>query len=121
LFLACLRWLPESLAVEHRHPFEFKVIVRNYLEVGANARFMLRSFSIALSFIGIMLYVAPAPAYLLDLLHLTVKDFGWLFVTFIAGMSVGSFASGRLSHKLKPGVIIGVSYALMAVSVLYSL
>jgi len=121
LFLACLRWLPESLAAENRHPFHFNVIVRNYLEVGANARFMLRSLSIALSFIGIMLYVASAPAYLLDLLHLTVKDFGWLFVTFIAGMTVGSAASGHLSHKLKPGVIIGAAYALMLVSVLYSL
>jgi DHA1 family bicyclomycin/chloramphenicol resistance-like MFS transporter len=121
LFLACLRWLPESLPVKSRHPFHFNIIVRNYLEVGSHARFMLRSFSIALSFIGIMLYVASAPAYLLDLLHLTVKDFGWLFVTFIAGMTVGSAASGHLSHKLKPSAIIGASYALMLVSVLYSL
>ncbi len=121
LLLACLRWLPESLAVKDRHPFHFNVIVRNYLEVGADARFMFRSLSIALSFTGIMLYVASAPVYLLTLLHLTVKDFGWLFVTFIAGMTVGSAASGHLSHRLKPGVIIGAAYALMLLSVVSSL
>jgi MFS transporter, DHA1 family, multidrug resistance protein len=121
LMLACLRWLPESLAVKNRHPFHFNVIVGHYLEVGSDVRFMLRSLSIALSFIGIMLYVASAPAYLINLLHLSVKDFGWLFVTFIAGMTVGSAASGHLSHRLKPGVIIGAAYSLMGLSVLFSL
>ena len=121
LLLACLRWLPESLAVKNRHAFQFNVIVNHYLEVGSHARFMLRSMGIALSFTGIMLYVASAPVYLIDLLHLSVKDFGWLFVTFIAGMTVGSAASGHLSHRLKPDIIIGSGYALMILSVLASL
>jgi MFS transporter, DHA1 family, multidrug resistance protein len=121
LLLACLRWLPESLAAKNRHSFHFNVIVGHYLEVGADVRFMLRSLSIALSFTGIMLYVASAPVYLINLLHLSVKDFGWLFVTFIAGMTVGSAASGHLSHRVKPGVIIGVAYSLMVLSVLSSL
>ncbi len=121
LLLACLRGLPESLVVKDRHPFHFNIIVRHYLEVGANARFMFRSLSIALSFIGIMLYVASAPVYLLTLLHLTVKDFGWLFVTFIAGMTVGSALSGNLSHRLKPNTIIRASFALMILSTVSSL
>ena len=121
LLLACLRWLPESLAKEKRHAFHFKIIVGHYLEVGSHARFMFRSMGIALAFTGIMIYVASAPVYIIDLLHLTVKDFGWLFVTFIAGMTVGATASGHLSHRLKPKVLIGVGYALMFAAVTSSL
>ena len=121
LMAACLRWLPESLAVEKRHAFHFKVIVGNYLEVGSNLRFTLRAMGGALTFSGIMLYVAAAPVYLIELLHLTVKEFGWLFVTFIAGMTVGSAASARLSHLARPVVIIRTGYALMAFACAYSL
>jgi DHA1 family bicyclomycin/chloramphenicol resistance-like MFS transporter len=121
LLLACLRWLPESLAVPKRHAFHFNIIVGNYLEVGSNLRFMLRAMGAALSFTGIMLYVASAPVYLIDLLHLTVKQFGWLFVTFIAGMTVGSIASGHLSHRAKPGTVVTAGYLLMLFSVASSL
>ena len=121
LLFACLRWLPESLDVKNRHAFHFNVIVGHYLKVGSHVRFMFRSMGIALSFSGIMIYVASAPVYLIDLLHLSVKDFGWLFVTFIAGMTIGSMASGHLSHRLKPNVIICAGYALMVLAALASL
>ena len=116
LGLACLRWLPESLALEKRHSFEFRAVVGRYIEVGSHARFVFRSCAIALTFTGIMVYVASAPVYIIDLLHLTVKDFGWLFVTFIAGMTFGSMAAGHLSHRLKPGVLIAAGYVIMAIA-----
>ncbi len=118
---ACLVWLPESLVPEKRHAFHFNVIVRNYLEVGSHVGFLFRSIAIASSFIGVMIYVASAPVYLINLLHLTVKDFGWLFITFISGMSLGSMLSGRFSHRLKPGTIIAIGYAVMIAAVLASI
>ena len=104
LAIACIFALPESLAVKNRHAFHFRVIVRNYLDVGSHVGFLLRSVGTGMTFVGIMVYVAAAPVYIVDLLHLTIKDFGWLFVTFIAGMMIGSIASGQLAHTLKPGV-----------------
>ena len=121
LLLACLWDLPESLAPEKRHAFHFKVIVKNYIDVGSHAQFLLRSLSMAFAFIGIMVYVAAAPVYLIDQLHLTVREFGWLFVTFIAGMTFGSMASAKLSHQLKPYIIIRISFGFMIVSALASL
>jgi len=121
LWIGCMRALPESLALDKRHSFEFRAIVRRYIEVGSNFRFMARSAGIALSFTGIMLYVAAAPVYIIDLLHLTVKDFGWLFVTFIAGMTLGSMASGRFSHRFKPCVLIRAGYVIMALATAASL
>ena len=121
LLLACLRWLPESLAVKNRHAFHFNVIVGHYIEVGAHARFLARTVATALSFVGIMIYVASAPVYLMDILHQSVKAFGWLFVTFIAGMTLGSIAAGHYSHRFKPGRIILAGYAIMAAAALASL
>ena len=120
LMIACIVWLPESLAVEKRHPFHFGAIVRRYMEVGSNSGFLLRSMATGSSFIGIMLYVAAAPVYIIDLLHLSVKEFAWLFVTFISGMTLGSMASGYYSHRLKPDVVIRIGYALMFFAALSS-
>lgn len=121
LLLACLRWLPESLSINKRHSFHFRAIINRYIEVGSHWRFMSGSSAIAFSFVGILLYVASAPVYILDILHLTVKDFGWLFVTFIAGMTLGSMASGRLSHQFKPAVLIRTGYIIMTFTTLASL
>jgi DHA1 family bicyclomycin/chloramphenicol resistance-like MFS transporter len=121
LLIACYFWLPESLAENKRHDFHFGQIVRRYIEVGSHTRFMCRTAAGALAFSGIMLYVAAAPAYIINLLHLTVKDFGWLFVSFIGGMTFGSMASGQLSHRIRPATIIRVGYLIMAFSMVASL
>lgn len=121
LLIACWRWLPESLVVEKRQAFQFKVIVGHYLEAASHARFLSRTIAGALAFVGILIYVGSAPVYLLDILHLTVRDFGWLFVTFIAGMTLGSAASGRFSHRFKPITLIVAGYIIMLLASLASL
>jgi DHA1 family bicyclomycin/chloramphenicol resistance-like MFS transporter len=121
LLIACIFWLPESLVAEKRHAFHFRVILRNYIDVGSHWAFLLRSVGTACTFVGIMVYVAAAPVYIIDLLHLSVKEFAWLFVTFISGMTLGSMASGHYSHRLKPKVIIQIGYAVMIVAALSSL
>ncbi len=121
LLIACFTSLPESLVPEKRHAFHFSVIVRNYVEVGSHLHFLLRSLGLGLTFVGIMIYVAAAPAYILNILHLSVKEFSWLFVTFIAGMTIGSILSGQLSHRLKPKIIIRIGYAILVLASLESL
>jgi DHA1 family bicyclomycin/chloramphenicol resistance-like MFS transporter len=121
LWLAIYFLLSESLKTENRHSFQFRDVVSRYIEVGSHARFMCRTVSAALSFFGIMLYVSSAPAYIINLLHLTEKDFGWLFVPFIGGMMIGSVASARLSHKIKPFTLIFAGNGLMALSVTASM
>jgi DHA1 family bicyclomycin/chloramphenicol resistance-like MFS transporter len=121
LLIACVIRLPESLPAARRQEFHPTVIVRNYLLVGSNYRFLAGSIGNALAFTGIMTYVACAPVYVLDILHLSVKQFGWVFVTFISGMSLGSAASGRYSDRFKPATTIRIGFAFMAVSSAVSL
>ena len=121
LWLLCLRWLPESLAREQRHPFHFKIILRHYWEVGCHVRFLLRCFAVVLCFSGVLIYVASAPAYVLNILHLTVRDFGWLFLPMIGGMMTGSFICGRLSHRVAARNTILLGFAIMTAAALVDL
>lgn len=113
LLVACAVSLRESLPPEKRPPFQPRIILANYGIVGRDPRFMLRSLSIALAFSGIMIYVAAAPVFVMEVLRLSVTDFGWLFVPLIGGMTLGSLAAGRLSHAWRAETIIRGSFFVM--------
>jgi len=116
IFIVCLRQLPESLEPARRHPFHFKVIVANYWSVGSHAKFVFRSLGNAFSFCGVCIYVGSAPAFVLTILHLTVKEFAWLFIPLIGGMTLGSMLAARMSHQMCPRTIIRLGYIGMLVS-----
>ncbi len=121
LIIVCLRSLPESLPHEQRHPFHFKVVVGHYWQVGSHVHFLLRSLGYALSFSGVCIYVASAPDFVLNQLHLSVREFGWLFIPIIGGMTLGSMVAGWISHQFTPEKIIAGGYAIMIVSALVNL
>jgi MFS transporter, DHA1 family, multidrug resistance protein len=121
LLLICLKELPESLPRPKRHPFHFQAIVSNYVHVGSRIPFMLQAFSGALAFTGIMLYVGSAPAFIIGLLHLKVTDFGWLFIPMIGGMTLGSWISGRWSHRYSQAFIIRTGFGIMIAASLANL
>jgi DHA1 family bicyclomycin/chloramphenicol resistance-like MFS transporter len=121
LLATCLRYLPESLLQEQRHAFHFKAIVANYWHVARHGEFMLRCLSCGLTFSGTMLYVASAPAYVINILHLPVTSFAWLFLPLIGGMTLGSVVAGKVSHHWKSESTIVAGFAIMAVSALWSL
>jgi len=121
LLVACFFLLKESLPRKDRHPFHFKAIVSKYWQVGCHAEFMFQSLGNALSFSGILIYVGSAPSFVMNILHLSVKQFGWLFIPLIGGMTLGSFISGRLSHQLAPHRMIWAGYLAMGISTLANL
>ncbi len=121
ILLACLKWLPESLKQEHRHPFHFQVILSNYWKVARHGEFLFRCLGLALTFSGVMLYIAGAPSFVMDVLHLPVTSFGWLFIPVIGGMTLGSMVAGKVSTRWKPAFTITLAYTLMALSSLVSL
>jgi DHA1 family bicyclomycin/chloramphenicol resistance-like MFS transporter len=47
------------------------------------------------NFGALFLYIASAPVFVLDFLHLNQRQFGWFFVPMISGMMLGAFVSGR--------------------------
>jgi len=108
------RWLPEPHPPELRLPLQPRRLLRDYAAIGANPRFQRLAAAGALNFAGMFLYIASAPAFLMDLLGLGEREFAWLFIPTIGGMTLGAFLSGRLAGRWPPGRQVGAGFACSA-------
>ena len=76
LLLAVWRALPETHPPAARLPLLPTVLARSYLSVVRNPRFLRLSAAGAFNFGALFLYIASAPAFVLDMLQLGENDFG---------------------------------------------
>ena len=106
--------LPETLAATHRQALRPRVLWRNYTSVLAKPEFMLLSLIPTLNFAGIFIYIAAAPAFLVDLLGVSTWGFAWLFVPMISGIVLGAALSGRMAGRRSPLRTIRLGYAFIA-------
>ncbi|MBC5784236.1 multidrug effflux MFS transporter [Ramlibacter sp. USB13] len=102
LWLANWKLLPETLHATHRQPFNVRNLMRGYWQLGASPQFLLLALASGIPFNGMFLYVLAAPAFLGEHLHLAPTEFFWFFLLTIAGIMLGSFASGRLAGRIQP-------------------
>ena len=96
------RWLPETLHVTQRQPFNARHLMRGYWQLGSSPRFLLLALASGVPFNGMFLYVLAAPAFLGNLLALEPGQFFWFFILTIAGIMAGAWLSGRLAGKIAP-------------------
>ena len=96
------RWLPETLHITQRQPFNAKHLMRGYWQLGSSPRFLLLALASGVPFNGMFLYVLAAPAFLGDLLSLEPSQFFWFFMLTISGIMAGAWLSGRLAGKIAP-------------------
>ena len=75
--------------------------------------FLLLALIPACNFCAFFLYIASAPAFIIDLLGLSSLSFAWLFVPMILGIMTGASLSGRLAGRISPLRTIRLGYALM--------
>lgn len=113
LWVTNFRFLPETLAVKARQPFEVKHLMRGYWQLGSSPRFLLLALASGVPFNGMFLYVLSAPAFLGDLLHLQPTQFFWFFVLTISGIMSGAWLSGRLAGKIAPKQQIRHGFVIM--------
>jgi len=115
--LAVLAWaarsMPETLAPQARHSLAPRVLWRNYKAVLSRIDFLLLAFIPALNFAAFFVYIAAAPAFLIDLLGVTTRGFAWLFVPMIAGIMIGAAVSGRFAGRRSPRQTVRFGYAIM--------
>ena len=121
LLLATARWLPETHPVENRHPLQAGPLLRDYFRIGFNPRFQRLAASGAFNFAGVFLYIASAPVFVMDHLHMGSNDFAWLFIPTIGGLTLGSFLSGRMAGKMGAKQQVRIGYVCCGVAALSNL
>jgi DHA1 family bicyclomycin/chloramphenicol resistance-like MFS transporter len=114
---AAVLWVVAAHALPETHPPEARVrlrpsaLLRNYLGILGNRRFVRLSIAGALNFGALFLYIASAPAFVLDLMHLTENQFGWFFIPMISGMMLGAFVSGRAAGRMDGVRLANIGFA----------
>lgn len=115
LFL--MTFIRETLPPKNRQSLHPAAVVKVYIRILKDSRFVRMVLSLSFAFAGIFLYIAGAPTIIYDFMALEGNDFGKLFIPLVAGMMLGAFVSGRLS-SLWPArriIVTGFSLTLLAV------
>jgi len=120
LLLLVTTWfaLPETHPPASRLPLRLAPLLRGYWDICTNARFQRLAAAGALNFGALFLYIASAPAFVIDLLGLNERQFGWFFIPVIAGMTLGALVSGRSAGRLDGMRLANIGFACCGVATL---
>jgi len=113
LLLISLLALPETHPRQRRTPLDWRHLHRTYRAIAGDARFVLLAAAASFNFGALFLYIAAAPVVVLGLLHLNERQFPWLFLPTIGGMTLGAGLSGRLAGRFTPVRTVTLGYALI--------
>jgi DHA1 family bicyclomycin/chloramphenicol resistance-like MFS transporter len=118
LVLLVATWviLPETHPPEARLKTPPVRLLRDYAAIFANPRFQRLAAAGAFNFAALFLYIASAPAFVMDLLKLDETQFGWFFVPMIGGMVLGAYMSGRAAGRITGARLAGIGFACCGVA-----
>ena len=117
----CAWQLPETHDRAQRTPLRPRLLGRTYAAMLRDAPFVWLSLAASFNFAALFLYIASAPAFILDVLRLGERDFAWLFVPAIGGMMVGAALSGRLAGQRDPQQMMSLCYRITLSGVMLNL
>jgi DHA1 family bicyclomycin/chloramphenicol resistance-like MFS transporter len=121
LLAATAAWLPESHPPEKRLPLNVPVLAGAYRDILGNGRFRLLALAGTFNFGALFLYIASAPAFVLDILKLNEQQFVWFFAPTIGGMILGAFASGRAAGRLSGEKLANLGFACCGLATAWNL
>jgi len=121
LWIACWKFLPETLAPEKRQSLHPAYLGRAYLKVLTSPPFLLASSALSLNFSGFFIYVLSAPVFLMTHLGVPETGFLWLFGPAMSGLTLGSWLAGRRAGRHPPGTTVKLGYIIMTGAALLNL
>ncbi|MGO1068535.1 multidrug effflux MFS transporter [Lysobacter sp. CA199] len=121
LLAAVIFMLPETHPPQARLALKPKRLLRDYVAIFLNPRFQRLTAAGAFNFGALFLYIASAPAFVLDILKLNEREFAWFFVPTIGGMVLGSFVSGRAAGKVSGDRLVNFGFAFCALALAINL
>ncbi|MFZ6692164.1 multidrug effflux MFS transporter [Undibacterium sp. SXout20W] len=120
LFVACYKFLPESLPHEKRQEFSPEFLWASYLKVFKSPLFHLKSGTIAFNFAGLFLYISSAPVFITQHLKLHADQFGWQFVPSVGGIFLGALAANRLAGKISVWKQVSIGFCFLFGAALFN-
>lgn len=109
----CWRHLPETLPPAARIPLSAGFLMDSYKKVFRSPLFVMKAGALACNFCGLFLYIASAPVFMPQQLHLDAHQFAWLFVPAVSGIFLGALGANRLAGRLAVGKQVNLGYVLM--------
>ncbi len=113
--------LPESHPPDKRLPMDTRALLGGYRAMLSNGRFVLLALAGTANFGALFLYIASAPAFVLDVLHLNAQQFGWFFAPTIGGMIIGAFFSGRAAGRMSGARLANIGFVFCGLSAAYNI
>lgn len=119
LALLAATWLalPETHPPAARLPLRPAPLARAYAQIARNPRFLRLAAAGTFNFGALFLYIASAPAFVMDLMRLDERQFGWFFIPMIGGMMLGAFVSGRAAGRVSGLRLANAGFACCGVAV----
>ena len=111
-------WLPETHPPAARLSRAPKRMLRDYVSIFLDRRFQRLAAAGAFNFSALFLYIASAPAFVVDILGLNERQFGWFFIPTIGGMMLGAFVSGRAAGRIGGVRLANIGFACCGVAAL---
>jgi len=105
--------IPETLQPADRQSIQLSTLLAGYRQLLGHWRFMALILSLSIAFCGLFLYIAGAPTVLFDFLGLNSTDFGFQFVPMVAGLMIGSYITGRLTHYWSSQQIVHAAFMVL--------
>ncbi len=102
MWVANFRLLPETLHLSHRQSFDVRNLMRGYLKLGRDPRFLILAIAVGVPINGSFIYIVSTPVFLGQHLGLAPTQFFWMFLATLVGIMGGAWASGRLAGKIAP-------------------
>jgi DHA1 family bicyclomycin/chloramphenicol resistance-like MFS transporter len=121
LLLATWRALPETHPPSERLAPRPRELLRGYAGIFLNPRFQRLAAAGTFNFGALFLYIASAPAFVLDILGLGQDAFAWFFVPMIGGMMAGAWTSGRIAGRVSGAAQLRLGFACCGVAVALNL
>ena len=126
LLVVTWRALPETLPPAERSSMSPRSLWADYRMIAGNTHFRRLAAASAFNFGALFLFIASAPAFVLDLLQyrgqpLDEQDFHWFFVPMISGMMLGAWLSGRMAGRVDPRRQVALGFAISAVAMVVGL